>query len=758
MIAFYDSTGELIPVKVYEDYSITHKSDGCDQMQFFVDTKLEQYPLIHEESSVVTDDNLWIIKKIDDDRIDCELDFDFLKQTVYYNYNSESKTLAQQLEARLPSGWVVIGADVSSISRTISLDICTDYDIVYACMATYDVRFVWKMKEKRLYVYNPDLMPSTGEYLTSELNLKSISYKGSTTGFATRLYAYGKDGLSIADAVVDGEPYGLPYVENKTYANKVVCAYWIDDRYTVAENLLEDAIKKVNAMANPVVSYECKVADLAKQNSDYDFLAFAMFKRITLIDLQRSLRVEHHIVEYTEYPDERNRNTVTLSTVPETISTKVSKVSSRIDEELSKAKTTFDERMSIGTALMLNAFGGYPVITDHEIFIMDNPDQQLAETVWRFNINGLGKSTTGINGPYTTSLTINDEFVTSTINAMVIRGARIEAGSITADQISTEYTDGEREYSTKIAADAISVMYQEKLGGQTVVEAINGISGRLTTYEANVDEINMQFSSLTSGGTNLIRNSSGLNGISDDWNTEAIDTDLSYFATTEEDNNTVSGSCFRLSENTVLYQDIDGIFPDRDYRLSFKVRKTSNQLSQVIIVYGEDDNGDEITEEVYNSSAATNGWEIVEHTLSDSRGQSIRVKFLTNSDYFDVADIMLNEGNITKAWEPAPNEIYTQGVKIDKDGIEVYRPDTSEKTVINNTEFAGYYENEKVFSINKDETHIKKTVVDGTIDDILPARLTCRVSRALLFSSEANILCLLGYKCEYVLSVVSIFS
>jgi phage minor structural protein len=715
LIAFYDITGELIPVKVYEDYSITHKSDGCDQMQFFVDTKLEQYPLIHEESSVVTDDNLWIIKKIDDDRIDCELDFDFLKQAVYYNFNSESKTLAQQLEAHLPHGWVVIGANVSSISRTISFDICTDYDIVYACMATYDVRFVWKMKEKRLYVYNPDIMPSTGEYLTSELNLKSISYKGSTTGFATRLYAYGKNGLSIADAVVNGERYGLAYVEDKTYSNKVVCACWTDDRYTVAENLLEDAIKKLHSMANPIVSYECKVADLAKQNSDYDFLTFAMFKRITLIDIQRSLRVEHHIVEYTEYPDEPNRNTVTLSTVPDTISSKVSQVSSRINEELEKAKTAFDERMAIGTALMLNAFGGYPVITEHEIFIMDNPDQELAETVWRFNINGIGKSTTGINGPYTTSLTVNDEFVTSIINAMIIRGDRIEAGSITANQISTEYTDGERAYSTKIAADSISVMYHESLGGHTVAEAINGISGRLTTYEARTDEIKLQFSELTSGGTNLIRNSSGLNGVSDEWKTEAIDTDLAYFATTEEDTNTVSGSCFRISENTVLSQGVDGIFPDRDYRLSFKVRKTSNQLSKVIIVYGEDDNGEEITEEVYSSSSATNGWVIVEHTLSNSRGQSIRIKFLTNSDYFDVADIMLNEGNITKAWEPAPNEIYTQGVKIDKEGIEVYRSDTSEKTVINNTEFAGYFEDEKVFSINKDETHIKKTVVDGEL-------------------------------------------
>lgn len=730
MIAFYNNTGELLPVQVYEDYSITHKSDGCDQMQFFVDTKLEQYPSIHEESSVVTDDNLWIIKKIDDDRFDCELDFDFLKRTVYYNFNSESKTLAQQLEARLPDGWTVIGANVSSISRTISLDICTDFDIIYACMATYGVRFVWKMKEKRLYVYNPDLMPTTGEYLTSELNLKSISYKGNTTGFATRLYAYGKDGLSIADAVVEVETeeveegeeavvhtYGLPYVEDHSYSDKIVCAYWSDDRYTVAENLLEDARIKLRDMAKPVVSYECKVVDLAKQNSDYDFLQFAMFKRITLIDIERSLRVEHHIVEYTEYPDEPNRNTVILSTVPETISTKVSKVSNRIDEEIEKSKTDFDSRMMFATGLLLNAFGGHVQVTEPpnaEIFIMDNADPQLAQTVWRFNVNGIGKSSTGINGPYTTSLAVNDEFITSVINAMIIRGERIEAGSITAQQISTSYTDGEREYSTMIAADAVRSKFEELMNSseEGIIDVINK---KLTELELTANGLDAKFSRLSSGGTNLVKNSSGLNGISDVWHCKAIDTDLSFYAITEEDTDTVSGACFSLSENTELYQEITGLLPDRDYRLSMKVRKTSTQLSQVIVDYGEDDEENVIQEIIFNETEASDGWQTLEYSVSDSRGPSIKLRFLTNSTTFDVADIMLNEGNIVKSWEPAPNEIYTQGVKIDEKGIEVYRSDTSEKTVINNTEFAGYYDEEKVFSINKDETHIKKTVVDGEL-------------------------------------------
>lgn len=66
-------------------------------------------------------------------------------------------------------------------------------------------------------------------------------------------------------------------------------------------------------------------------------------------------------------------------------------------------------------------------------------------------------------------------------------------------------------------------------------------------------------------------------------------------------------------------------------------------------------------------------------------------------------------------WTPAPNEIYTNEVKIDKHGIAVSNAASSQRTVITNTEFAGYYNDEVIFTLNKDETQTKKTTVDGEL-------------------------------------------
>lgn len=52
---------------------------------------------------------------------------------------------------------------------------------------------------------------------------------------------------------------------------------------------------------------------------------------------------------------------------------------------------------------------------------------------------------------------------------------------------------------------------------------------------------------------------------------------------------------------------------------------------------------------------------------------------------------------------------------IDKRGIEVSNSASSQRTVITNTEFAGYYNDEVIFTLNKDETQTKKTTVDGEL-------------------------------------------
>ena len=718
MIKLLDASGELHPLTAYTDYHIKHKYDGCDIMTFCFDTAHEQYPLLQEECKVEANGNSWLIKKINDDKIDCELDFDFLKTTVYANYKSETRSLIEVLEAHLPNGWVIEGGSISTIRRTISFDYCTDFDVVMQCLETYGVCFVWHIPQKRIVVYKPDAMQPTGEYVTSELNLRNLSFKGSSTEFATRLYAYGKDGMTMEEAMVDDGNggtvrYGLPYVENHSYAEKVVCAYWNDDRYTVPENLYADATELLMSMAQPVRSYECDVSDLAKQDERYAFLDFAMHKKITLIDKERHIKVEHQIVEYDEYPDESEENTLTLSCVPETIQTSMRSMVDAAEKITEKVKTSLDQRIIMATAMLSGAFGGHLFSTEEELFIMDTDNPATAQIVWRWNINGFGKSSTGIDGPYTTAITFDDEFITSVVNAMVIRGSLIEGESVTADKISQSYTDGVISSCFTAAEGLVRSAFEELntyLTNSDGTGAIDVLLDRVATMEATINGFSIDFSEAYKGGINYIKNSSGLNGVSDNWESSGT---IVTLQSSDTKNSTVSNSCFRLSESAVLSQSLDNIIPGQTYSISLKAKKSGNLLSEIKVIY----NGDK--EAVLFSSSSPSGWNEYSAVIDDIQSNTLKITATTRVDYLWIADIMLCEGSMAKSWTPAPNEIYTSGVKIDERGIEVYRSDNNEKTVINNHEFAGYYksgdEYVEVFSLNKDETRTKKTVVDGEL-------------------------------------------
>lgn len=742
MLRLKDENGIWHPVSDYEDFHITHKQNGSDTMSFTLNTAHEQYPLLQEETVIQTDQNEYLIKKIDDDKIDCELNFDFLKERAYYDYISETRSLTEVLLDHLPSGWTIEGANVSTIRRTISFDTCNDYDVVMQCIDTYAVYFVWHILEKRLVVVDPETMQPTGEYITSELNLRSLSFRGQTADFATRLYAYGKDGMTMETAILeDGTAYGKTYVDDNSFSAKVICATWKDERYTVPENLLADAKKKLKSMAWPVRSYECKVDDLAKQDSRYSFLDFAMHKVITLLDVDRHIAVNHQIVEYDEWPDEPSENSITLSSVAGTIQNSVKQLASEaetaaetvrvdlsksIDEVKTNSELAIEEakkemgengqkisddmtaRINMASAMLTAAFGSYTYTKDGELYIMDNENPSLAQVVWRWNVNGFGKSSTGIDGPYTTSLTVDDSFVTNIISAMVIRGSYIEAASISADKISQAYTDDTLSQAFTAAKGLVEAMYTE------LDTYLNGEDGQLTVLSKNIadirstiDGLNLDFSEAFRGGINYVANSSGLNGLSDDW--EITGGTVVTLQSADTKNTTVANSCFRLSTGAKLTQTIDNALLGEPYTISARVRKDGDLLSEVYVIY----NGDTVGK-LFSSSETAN-WDKYEITIDGIQSNTLQFVAETRSDYLYVADIMVCEGTTAKAWTPAPDEIYTSGVSIDKRGIEVYRSDTDEVTRINNKEFAGYYNDEEVFSLNKDETRINKAIVRGEL-------------------------------------------
>jgi phage minor structural protein len=84
-------------------------------------------------------------------------------------------------------------------------------------------------------------------------------------------------------------------------------------------------------------------------------------------------------------------------------------------ENIKPASQILNQAVENATQLIANAMGGYVVKKNDELLIMDTNDTKTATKVWRWNINGLGYSSNGYNGPYSTALTMDGRFVASAI-------------------------------------------------------------------------------------------------------------------------------------------------------------------------------------------------------------------------------------------------------------------------------------------------------------------------------------------------------
>lgn len=325
-----------------DSFFITHVYGGLDKLSFEIPISHPLYPNITEEAGVEYGDNHYLVKMIDEreslSTVDCTLDLDFLKSRFYTDYTSGSVTLADLLAMHLPDDWKASNAGISTSRRTITFDGANDYDIIMEASKVYGVCYRWNHKSKTVTIIKPENIQPSGEYITSELNLRSIGFLGDSSALVTRLYCRGKDGMTISS--VNG---GLEYVQNLEYTNKIICGFWEDERYTDPQSMKDDAIEKLKTSAFPVRSYECDVVDLAKLSPEYDFLEINLYKVVTLIDLTRKNRVDHRVVEYKEYPLNPVLNVVTLANVTQRIETTIQQVETTVEEEISVNKDKINQ-------------------------------------------------------------------------------------------------------------------------------------------------------------------------------------------------------------------------------------------------------------------------------------------------------------------------------------------------------------------------------------------------------------------------------
>lgn len=117
-----------------------------------------------------------------------------------------------------------------------------------------------------------------GVYYSNELRLQLLKKYSNTYDYATVLYPFGKDGLTIANV-----NNGRNYLENYDYTSKYIQKVWVDETIEVPEILKKKATEYLNEIAQPKASYQLLVSEIGDNVNIGD--------EITLVDKIKRVRL-----------------------------------------------------------------------------------------------------------------------------------------------------------------------------------------------------------------------------------------------------------------------------------------------------------------------------------------------------------------------------------------------------------------------------------------------------------------------------------
>lgn len=123
---------------------------------------------------------------------------------------------------------------------------------------------------------------------------------------------------------------------------------------------------------------------------------------------------------------------------------KVSKTINAVAKELQTNKSDMEKAIENATELLTSAMGGHVLKRNGEILIMDTEDPNTCQKVWRFNLNGLGYSNTGINGQFGIAITMDGKINAEFITAIEVTANNIKGGTLSSldGSVSINLSDG----------------------------------------------------------------------------------------------------------------------------------------------------------------------------------------------------------------------------------------------------------------------------------------------------------------------------
>ena len=304
-----------------------------------------------------------------------------------------------------------------------------------------------------------------GEYEFDNFNIKLHAARGQDTGVTI---LYGKNLTDITSDVnisnaytavypyaVDEERDGLYTLTEKVietgntnFGEPRVLSLDLTEKFSLPDEEITET--KLRNLANAYITNN-HISDV-KQNIEISFVQLwqtpeykdiALLQRVGLCDTvtvrysKLGVSVKAKVIKTVYNALTEKYEKIELGKAKSNFGMTLKESVEQIEKEVIRNKSAMQKAIENATRLITGQNGGYVVMNatadghPYEILIMNTDDIQTATKLWRWNLGGLGYSSTGYNGQYGTAITMDgaivaDYITTGTLNAGLIKTGIIE--------------------------------------------------------------------------------------------------------------------------------------------------------------------------------------------------------------------------------------------------------------------------------------------------------------------------------------------
>lgn len=446
---------------VSSEAKITYEFNKAGSFSIIIPVSHPDYSNIKKLKSIITvkDDNkeIWRGRVIDTTRdfynnkkIVCEGELAFFNDALIppYNYSEKGITVGEMLNR-----YITLYRTNCPVERDIQLGIITAVNsstVIYPKLESY-ANVLTDMLSTLVNTCGGHfkIRRSNGisylDYLNTEINLadQQITFGVNLLDLeeyvnAADVYTYliplGKkddDGNPLTIESVNGGSNYIKSVEGEKLYGKIErCVTW--DNITDANLLKTTAQEALGKAIQEVTSIEITAVDLKLLGADVDSIEVGQY--VTVISPPHDIH-DNFLCSKIELNLHQPANSVYTFGVTRSSLTETQAVYNTSIKDVHITTDWLQQAIDNATAMMTGSKGGYKVTEydEHGRWLrdlyMNAPNKEDATLVMQINMNGIGFSRDGFDGPYKNAWTIDGTFL----------GEFIKAGSVQAEALSAEY-------------------------------------------------------------------------------------------------------------------------------------------------------------------------------------------------------------------------------------------------------------------------------------------------------------------------------